>query len=100
MKIAGLVLAAGAGQRFGRPKALLEVSGRRFVDLAVEHLRDGGADPVLVVVGATDVGHADALVVVNGRWAAGVGSSLVAGLSAARSYDHDVAAIDGIIVLL
>lgn len=100
MKIAGLVLAGGAGMRFGRPKALVEVDGRRFVDLAVEHLHHGGADPVLVVVGAIDVGHIDAIVVVNDRWAEGIGSSLVAGLAAARSYDHDVAPLAGVVVLL
>ncbi|MEJ7726951.1 MAG: NTP transferase domain-containing protein, partial [Actinomycetes bacterium] len=63
MRVAGLVLAAGAGRRLGQPKALVSVDGRRFVDLAVDALREGGADPVLVVVGAAEVGHVDALVV-------------------------------------
>lgn len=100
MTVAGLVLAAGAGTRFGRPKALVEVDGRRFVDLAVEHLRAGGVDPVLVVVGATAVGHVDALVVVNDKWAEGIGSSLRSGLAAARAYAEESAPLDGVLVLL
>lgn len=100
MTIAGLVLAAGAGTRLGQPKALVTVDGRRFVDLAVEHLRDGGADPVLVVVGATEVGHVDAIVVVNDRWAEGIGSSLGAGLAAAETYGRLAAPLDGVVVTL
>ena len=49
---AGLVLAAGAGRRYGGPKALVEYDGQRLVDRAVWTLRAGGADPVLVVLGA------------------------------------------------
>jgi CTP:molybdopterin cytidylyltransferase MocA len=100
VRIAGLVLAAGAGTRLGRPKALVVVDGRRFVDLAVYHLRAGGADPIFVVVGATEVGHTDAIVVANDRWADGIGSSLTAGLVAARSYDQAIAPLDGVVVTL
>ncbi|HEU4912946.1 MAG TPA: NTP transferase domain-containing protein, partial [Actinomycetes bacterium] len=50
--IAGLVLAAGAGRRFGGPKALAEIDGERLVDRAVRALREGGSDPVYVVAGA------------------------------------------------
>ena len=37
-EVAGLVLAAGAGSRFGRPKAVVELDGERLVDRA-------GVDP-------------------------------------------------------
>ncbi len=100
MRAAGLVLAAGAGRRLGRPKALLEVGGRRFVDLAVETLRAGGADPIFVVIGATDVGHVDAIVVANRRWDEGIGSSLVTGLAAVQAHDQAAAPLDGAIVVL
>jgi len=100
MTVAGLVLAAGAGTRLGRPKALLTVGGRRFVDQAVETLRAGGADPILVVVGATEVGHVDAIVVVNHRWAEGIGSSLSAGLAAAEAYGRVGTPLDGVVVTL
>ena len=41
-RVAGLVLAAGAGRRFGRPKALVELDGERLVDRAVRVLETGG----------------------------------------------------------
>ncbi len=82
-QVAGLVLAAGAGRRFGGPKALVELDGERLVDRAARVLAAGGADPVVVVLGAAvvDVPGADA-VVVNPDWASGMGSSLRAGLAA------------------
>ena len=45
-----MILAAGAGTRFGEPKAgaTLE-SGPRFVDAVVEAARQAGADPIVVV---------------------------------------------------
>jgi CTP:molybdopterin cytidylyltransferase MocA len=82
-RVGGLVLAAGAGRRFGGPKALAELGGERLVDRAVRILSLGGADPVLVVLGAAvvDVPGADA-VIVNDDWSEGMGSSLRAGLAA------------------
>jgi CTP:molybdopterin cytidylyltransferase MocA len=81
-RVGGLILAAGSGQRFGGPKALAVLDGERLVDRAVRVLAAGGADPVVVVLGAAvvDVPGADA-VVVNQDWAAGMGSSLGAGLA-------------------
>jgi nicotine blue oxidoreductase len=100
VRVAGLVLGAGAGTRVGRPKALLTLDGRRFVDLAVDALRAGGADPVFVVVGAVDVGQVDAIVVANPQWATGIGSSLSAGLQAAESYARLASSLDGVVVTL
>ena len=100
MRIAGVVLAAGAGTRLGQPKALVRIDGRRFVDLAVDTLRRGGADPVLVVIGAAEVGHVDAIVVTNERWADGIGSTLAAGLAAAEAYSGSVAPLEGVVVTL
>jgi molybdenum cofactor cytidylyltransferase len=47
--IAGIVLAAGRSRRMGEPKAFLTVRGRTFLETAVEALREGGCDPVVVV---------------------------------------------------
>lgn len=82
-RVAGVVLAAGAGTRFGGPKALVEVDGERLVDRAARVLRAGGCDPVVVVLGAVlvDVPGAD-VVVVNEQWSTGMGSSLRAALAA------------------
>ena len=90
MTTAGLVLAAGAGVRFGGPKAPAIVDGERLVDRAVRVLREGGCDPILVVLGAWlgDVPGADA-VIENAEWREGMGSSLRAGLAALEA-DPDV----------
>ncbi|MEP6760530.1 MAG: nucleotidyltransferase family protein [Sporichthyaceae bacterium] len=80
--VAGLVLAAGEGRRFGAPKALVELDGERLVDRAVRVLREGGCDPVYVVSGAVNVDVPGATAVVNGQWQTGMASSLRAGLEA------------------
>ena len=84
---AGLLLAAGEGRRLGRPKATLELDGERLVDRGVRTLRDGGCSPVLVVAGAAQIEVIGAVVVPNPDWRDGMGSSLRAGLAAARQ-DH------------
>ena len=49
-RVACIVLAAGAGTRFGEPKAgALVRPGVRFVDAVVETARAAGADPIIVV---------------------------------------------------
>jgi CTP:molybdopterin cytidylyltransferase MocA len=48
---AAIVLAAGAGTRFGGPKAGATLpDGRRFIDVVIEHCLTSGADPVIAVV--------------------------------------------------
>lgn len=85
MKVAGIVLAAGAGTRFGGPKAPYEFDGERLVDRAVRTLREAGCDPVYVILGAWE-GHVDnGLVIVNHGWEEGMGSSLRIGLKWARA---------------
>ncbi len=80
--VAGLLLAAGGGSRFGGPKALVEFEGERLADRGVRLLAEGGCRPVLIVLGAADVPVAGAVVVRNPGWASGMGSSLRAGLHA------------------
>lgn len=92
MRVAGLVLAAGEGRRFGAPKALLTHDGERFIDRATALLRDADCEPVVVVAGAVALDVHDALVVHNDEWASGMGSSLRAGL-AAMPQDADAVAI-------
>ncbi|MEU6646470.1 nucleotidyltransferase family protein [Saccharomonospora sp. NPDC046836] len=92
MITAGLLLAAGAGRRFGKPKALAELGGEALVTRAVRILTEGGCDPVVVVLGAgADEARAlvprTATVVVAADWAEGMGASLRAGLRALPSLD-------------
>jgi nicotine blue oxidoreductase len=85
--VAGLLLAAGAGRRYGMPKALVRHQGRLFVERAADVLHDGGCVPVVVVLGALadDVRTTAALsgssLVDNPDWASGMGSSLRVGLA-------------------
>jgi nicotine blue oxidoreductase len=80
--VAGLLLAAGEGRRFGRPKALVEFDGERLVDRGIRTLRSGGCGPVIVVMGAAPIEVIGAVVVPNPDWRAGMGSSLRTGLAA------------------
>jgi nicotine blue oxidoreductase len=86
--IAGLLLAAGGGRRYGMPKALAERGGRLWVDLALDVLRDAACEPVVVVLGAAAAevraraALTGAVPVDNPGWPEGIGSSLRAGLAA------------------
>ena len=86
--VAGVVLAAGAGSRFGMPKALVEYDGSLLVERAARVLAAGSCDPVLVVIGAAaDEVRAraaldDARTVLNPDWRTGMGSSVRTGLDA------------------
>ena len=86
--VAGLVLAAGEGRRFGGPKAPAVVAGERLVDRAVRVLREGGCDPIYVVLGAWLGDVPGALIVTNDAWAEGMGSSLRVGLEAVEGADR------------
>jgi CTP:molybdopterin cytidylyltransferase MocA len=86
--VGGIVLAAGAGTRFGGPKALATLHGERLPERAAGLLRGAGCAPIVVVVGASadeverSIDVAPAVVVRNPAWASGMGSSLRVGLQA------------------
>jgi CTP:molybdopterin cytidylyltransferase MocA len=86
--IHGLLLAAGAGTRMGRPKALVEDEHGAWLPRAVRALREGGCAQVTVVLGASADEAAALLagepvtVVVAQDWAEGMSASLRAGLAA------------------
>ena len=80
--VAGVLLAAGEGSRFGQPKALVELNGQTLAERGVDLLRAGGADPILVVTGAVPLELDRTLTVDNPQWRTGMGSSLRAALHA------------------
>jgi len=80
--VAGVLLAAGEGSRFGQPKALVELNGQTLAQRGVDLLRAGGADPILVVTGAVPLELDGTLTVDNPQWRTGMGSSLRAALQA------------------
>ncbi|MCW2758128.1 MAG: hypothetical protein JWO46_1874 [Nocardioidaceae bacterium] len=81
MTTTGLLLAAGAGRRMGKPKALVD----GWLPHAVESL--AGCDAVVVVLGAGAdqarplLHRHHVTVVVAADWADGMGASLAAGLA-------------------
>jgi len=77
-----MLLAAGDGTRLGQPKATVELGGMTLAERGAGLLRDGGADPVLVVTGAAPVQVPGTIGVHNPDWPSGMGSSLAAGLRA------------------
>jgi CTP:molybdopterin cytidylyltransferase MocA len=99
MSVAGLVLAAGSGTRFGGPKALAVTGERTWLEIVITTLLEGGCRPVVVVLGAsaaaahaavridrlpTDTGNGAPAVlwVINDAWESGRAGSLQCGLRA------------------
>jgi CTP:molybdopterin cytidylyltransferase MocA len=81
--VTGIVLAAGAGSRLGRPKADVLLGGQRLVDRAVGTLRAGGCTEVLAVLRPGQAAAAGARTVVNPDPDSGMGSSLRCALAEA-----------------
>lgn len=87
-EVHGILLAAGAGTRMGRPKALVhDPDGTSWLRRSVAALTGGGCTAVTVVLGAS-AAEARRLLpgsvrVVEARdWASGMGASLRTGLAA------------------
>jgi CTP:molybdopterin cytidylyltransferase MocA len=94
---AGLILAAGAGRRFGGTKQLADLRGRPLLEYAIEAMLAVPAlDPVVVVLGhAADailerIDFGEAEVVVCEDWQRGQGFSLRRGVAALCDADAAV----------
>lgn len=80
--LTGVLLAAGAGRRFGMPK--VRAADGRWAESAVRALRDGGCTRVLAVLGADPMARVPgAEIVLAGDWSAGLSRSVAAGLARA-----------------
>lgn len=91
-RVVGVVLAAGAGTRFGGPKVL--AAEGLWLRSAVDALVVGGCDHVVVTLGAAvvDVPHPAMSVVVD-DWADGLSASVRAGLDAAVAEGADAGVV-------
>lgn len=85
-RIVGIVLAAGASTRLGRPKQMLDLDGRPVVAHVVERALASGLDAVIVVTGGAGEAVAEAMaaypvrLVANPAYREGQSTSLIAGL--------------------
>jgi molybdenum cofactor cytidylyltransferase len=85
-KIAGIILAAGESNRFGRPKSLLDWNGKPFIWHIVKNALDANLSPVNVVIGAIIDPIKDILsglpvnIIENVNWREGQSSSIRTGL--------------------
>jgi molybdenum cofactor cytidylyltransferase len=99
--VAGVVLAAGAGLRYGGPKALArQADGTSWLLHAVQTLEQAGCCPVIIVLGAgaTEAEdlvqpHEDRLVVRALDAAQGLSASLRTGLHRADALPADIVAV-------
>jgi molybdenum cofactor cytidylyltransferase len=85
---AGVILAAGGSERYGKPKQLLDWGGKPFTVNVVQAAIDAGLNPIYVVTGSDPDKVAYALryfavrFVYNDRWEEGQSTSMKAGLNA------------------
>ena len=98
VSIAGVILAAGSGSRFGGPgvKLLAEAKGRPLVAWAIEPALEAGLDEVIVVSGAADldgVVPADVTLLRNDEWQSGQATSLGVALDWAQRQGHAAAVV-------
>jgi len=100
MNVTAIVLAAGTSSRMGRPKQLLQYDGRSLVRRAAEAAVTSKARQTIVVTGAANDAVAAELsglavmLVHNPDYAAGMSTSLRAGLRAVRPE------VDAVVVML
>jgi CTP:molybdopterin cytidylyltransferase MocA len=84
--VVGVLLAAGASERFGDGvKALAPLGAHPLYEWPLAALRDGGVEDVVVVVGAATFVVDGAEVVRSEDWSEGIAASLRAGVAAARA---------------
>lgn len=87
-KTAGIILAAGGSERFGRTKQILDWMGKPFVVQVARCALIAGLDPVIVVTGADRESVEEVISdlpiksVFNPDWSLGQSTSLKAGLAA------------------
>jgi molybdenum cofactor cytidylyltransferase len=90
-RVVGVMLAAGASVRLGRPKQLLDLAGKPLIRHSVRHALAANLDEVIVVLGAradevlAAIEDLPVTVVTNPEFAAGQSTSFRAGLAEAEA---------------
>lgn len=103
--IAGLVLAAGASTRMGTPKQLLPLGQRTLLDHVLAEALQSNLETVVLVLGFKaqaikkslkgNLDHPKLRVIQNKKYAQGISTSLIAGLSAVEKNANGVMVILG-----
>jgi CTP:molybdopterin cytidylyltransferase MocA len=98
MSIAGVILAAGEGSRFGEPgeKLLAPLRGRPLVAWAIEPALEAGLDEVIVVSGAADLADVvpeSVTLLRNDEWQLGQATSLGVALDWCQRQGHAAAVV-------
>ncbi|HET6859632.1 MAG TPA: NTP transferase domain-containing protein, partial [Streptomyces sp.] len=89
-RTAGLILAAGASRRLGRPKQLLPYGPGVLLDAVIAAARDCGFDQTVLALGGAagevqrTVDTTGCEIVLNPDFGAGCSSSIAAGIAALR----------------
>jgi molybdenum cofactor cytidylyltransferase len=99
-KTAGILPAAGASVRMGKPKQLLPVGGTTLLDRALGQALNSKLDRVVLVLGfkfeeillrlQTDCHHPKLQIIKNKRFREGMSTSIIAGLSAVENHYDQV----------
>jgi molybdenum cofactor cytidylyltransferase len=103
LRFGAIILAAGASERMGTPKQLLQVRGAPLVLRAVDAALASQVWPVAVVLGAhaekvrAAIARRPVLAVENPAWEEGMASSIRAGIATLRQFSR---ALDGALVAL
>ncbi|MBU0692861.1 NTP transferase domain-containing protein [bacterium] len=89
-KVAAIILAAGAGNRIGRAKALLPLGDSNFLDSIISHLIEAGISHIIAVISPEvstklDAKNYDVDFAVNGEKHADMWSSLLIGVAQLRN---------------
>jgi molybdenum cofactor cytidylyltransferase len=87
VKIAGVVLAAGASTRLGRPKQMVLIEGETLVERAVRLAIEAGLSPVILVAADEALKVAGAETVLNEEASEGMASSIRCGVNAVQGCD-------------
>ncbi len=102
-RLATIILAAGASQRFGEPKQLALFNGETFLRRAVKSALGASCGEVFVILGSdaellsSEIVKMPVQIVINQAWQRGMMSSLHAGLRKALEVEPN---LEGIIVML
>ena len=110
IKVAGLVLAAGASTRMGRTKQLLPLAGLSLLDRILREVLNSELDLIVLVLGyqcreikkslKTDLHHPKLKIIENRNYRDGLSSSIITGLSEVEDSYENVMIILGDIPLI